>query len=174
MAKWKDKQISAGLILSKSLYKLDLTCMQREMNPGPGWSLLSIPCVALRTKILCVVQILWLMSFWMLSFYFLQMKIYSAIYQCFQVLLPINITDTVSILSPSICHESFEWFNHLMRLRLCNSDWDLNPRSFNWDHKLGVITHLAQVLDISSLKEFSKCGPSLKARETPGYGAVSF
>ena len=94
MAKWKDKQISAGLILSKSLYKLDLTCMQREMNPGPGWSLLSIPCVALRTKILCVVQILWLMSFWMLSFYFLQMKIYSAIYQCFQVLLPINITDT--------------------------------------------------------------------------------
>lgn len=33
--KMKDKQISVGLILSKSLYKLDLTCMQREMNPGP-------------------------------------------------------------------------------------------------------------------------------------------
>ena len=34
------------------------------------------------------------MSFWMLSFYFPQMKIYSAIYQRFHVLLPINVTNT--------------------------------------------------------------------------------
>ena len=86
-----------------------------------------------------------------------------------------------------------------------NADWDLNPRGQDLNpaktHSLPTeVTHLvsglneAQVLDVSSQKEFSErqsdgyevdlfrekhtpqtdCGPSQKSRKAPGYGIVSF
>ena len=54
----------------------------------------------------------------------------------------------------------------VLRLKQCISDWDLspparlepseNPPSVNWSHTPGFRTYEAQVLDVSSQKEFSE------------------